>query len=71
VQVPGVRRDGTGLLLELSLGSFTWKGQPHFHAFLRDVTDREAAREQLTRANTELAAATRNSTGSPRSSPTT
>ena len=57
VQVPGVRRDGTELLLELSLGSFTWKGEPQFHAFLRDVTEREAAREQLTRANAELAAA--------------
>ena len=57
VQVPGVRRDGSELLLELSLGAFTWKSEPHFHAFLRDVTDREAAREQLTRTNAELAAA--------------
>ncbi|GAB7046607.1 GAF domain-containing sensor histidine kinase [Catenuloplanes indicus] len=57
VQVPAVRRDGSELLAELSLGSFTWRGAPHFHAFLRDVTDREAARLSLAKANADLAAA--------------
>lgn len=57
VQVPALRRDGSGLLVELSLGSFNWRGERRFHAFLRDVTEREAASLRLTRANTDLAAA--------------
>jgi len=48
VQVPGGRHDGSEVLVELSLGAFTWKGEPHCHAFLRDVTEREAASGQLT-----------------------
>ncbi|MBM7775205.1 PAS domain S-box-containing protein [Actinokineospora baliensis] len=57
VRVPARRRDGTGLLVELSLAPFTWQGEKRFHAFLRDVTEREAARERLAMANSELAAA--------------
>ncbi|PPK62069.1 PAS domain S-box protein [Actinokineospora auranticolor] len=57
VQVPAHRRDGTELLVELSLAEFTWRGEKRFHAFLRDVTEREAARERLALANSELAAA--------------
>ncbi|GLW90672.1 PAS domain S-box protein [Actinokineospora globicatena] len=57
VQVPARRRDGSGLLVELSLASFTWQGERRFHSFLRDVTEREAARERLALANSELAAA--------------
>ncbi|MBM7775568.1 PAS domain S-box-containing protein [Actinokineospora baliensis] len=57
VQVPARRRDGSGLLVELSLASFTWRGERRFHAFLRDVTEREAARERVALANSELAAA--------------
>ncbi len=57
IQVPAVRRDGSDLLVELSLASFPWQGEQRFHAFLRDVTEREAARERLALANSELAAA--------------
>ncbi|WP_018681503.1 GAF domain-containing sensor histidine kinase [Actinokineospora enzanensis] len=57
VQVPARRRDGSELLVELSLAEFTWQGERRFHAFLRDVTEREAARQRLARANAELAAA--------------
>ncbi|SES16971.1 PAS domain S-box-containing protein [Actinokineospora terrae] len=57
VRVPARRRDGTALLVELSLAPFTWQGEKRFHAFLRDVTEREAARERLALANSELAAA--------------
>ncbi|GAA3845341.1 hypothetical protein GCM10022243_09560 [Saccharothrix violaceirubra] len=54
VEVPAVRRDGSELQVELSLGSFTWRGERRFHAFLRDVTERAAARARLAAANVEL-----------------
>ncbi|WP_051386221.1 GAF domain-containing sensor histidine kinase [Actinokineospora inagensis] len=57
VRTPARRRDGTTLLVELSLAPFTWQGEQRCHAFLRDVTEREAARERLAMANSELAAA--------------
>jgi PAS domain S-box-containing protein len=57
VQVPAVRRDGSDLQVELSLGSFGWHGERRFHAFLRDVTEREHARQRLAQANSDLAQA--------------
>lgn len=47
VQVEAVCRDGHRILVELSVGELEWDGGPRFHAFVRDVTDRESARRAL------------------------
>ena len=47
VQVEAVCRDGSRILVELSVGELEWEGGPRFHAFIRDVTDRESARSAL------------------------
>src|SRR5690349_10800255 len=47
VQVEALCRDGSRILVELSVGELEWRGGPRFHAFIRDVTDREAARSAL------------------------
>lgn len=47
VQVEAVCRDGTRILVELSVGELEWDGGRRFHAFIRDVTDRESARSAL------------------------
>ena len=47
VQVEAVCRDGSRILVELSVGELEWDGGPRFHAFIRDVTDRESARSAL------------------------
>lgn len=47
VQVEALCRDGSRILVELSVGELEWQGGPRFHAFIRDVTDREAARSAL------------------------
>ncbi|MCP3423838.1 sensor histidine kinase [Nocardioides pinisoli] len=47
VQVEALCRDGSRILVELSVGELEWQGGPHFHAFIRDVTDRETARSAL------------------------
>ncbi|WP_210440290.1 sensor histidine kinase [Nocardioides xinjiangensis] len=47
VQVEAVCRDGRHILVELSVGELEWDGGPRFHAFIRDVTDRESARTAL------------------------
>lgn len=71
VQVDAVCRDGRAIQVELRVGELEWEGRRHFHAFMRDVTDRELERraleaaaeqlcdlnEQLRRANDELASA--------------
>ena len=38
VQVEALCRDGSRILVELSVGELEWQGGPHFHAFIRDVT---------------------------------
>ncbi|NYE38118.1 PAS domain S-box-containing protein [Nocardioides cavernae] len=52
VQVEAVCRDGSRILVELSVGELEWEGGPRFHAFVRDVTDREAARSALEHSET-------------------
>ncbi|GAA5118291.1 hypothetical protein GCM10023339_30640 [Alloalcanivorax gelatiniphagus] len=47
VQVEAVCRDGSRIVVELSVGELEWDGGPRFHAFVRDVTDRESARRAL------------------------
>lgn len=55
VQVEAVCRDGRRLLVELTVGELEWEGRRHFHAFMRDVTEREAERRALEAAATEMA----------------
>ncbi len=50
VQVEAVCRDGSRILVELSIGELEWDGGRRFHAFIRDVTDRESARAALERS---------------------
>lgn len=47
VQVEAVCRDGRRIIVELSVGELDWEGGRRFHAFIRDVTDRESARSAL------------------------
>lgn len=45
-----LRKDGTPFLVEVRSTTFTYKGQPHHLAILRDITDRKRAEEQLREA---------------------
>jgi PAS domain S-box-containing protein len=45
-----LRKDGTLLPIEVRSTTFTYKGQPHHLAILRDITDRKRAEEQLREA---------------------
>ena len=51
VQLPGLRRDGTEVPLEISFGELVNDdGHRVFSGFMRDVSDRERQREELERA---------------------
>lgn len=54
VQLPALREDGTEVLIEMTLGEMAWQGERRFHAFLRDVSEREAARASLARSEERL-----------------
>src|SRR5947209_15199240 len=43
----GRRKDGSVCPAEVHVGTFTYKGQPHMLAVVRDITDRVQAAEQL------------------------
>lgn len=43
VQLPGRRKDGEEIPLEISFGSYTSEGQKRFTGFIRDVSERRAA----------------------------
>lgn len=47
VQVPGRRRDGTQVELEINFGEYTLDGRHCFAGFIRDITDRKHAEEAL------------------------
>jgi PAS domain S-box-containing protein len=47
VQLPGLRKDGSEVPLELSFGEFTEAGKRFFTGIARDVTDRKQAQEAL------------------------
>ena len=50
----GLRKDGTGIHLEVSVAAVTYKGDPASLAFMRDVTERKEAEDALTRTKNEL-----------------
>jgi diguanylate cyclase (GGDEF)-like protein/PAS domain S-box-containing protein len=50
VELTGLHRDGREVPVEMSLATVWWEGAWHFHAFLRDVSDRHAAQAALVEA---------------------
>ena len=61
VQLPGLHKNGKEIALEISFLEFIKRGQRFFTGIVRDVTDREHARESL-RADDELFSAIINQT---------
>lgn len=47
LQLPGRRRDGTIVDLELNFGEYTVDGRHCFAGFIRDITDRKRAEDEL------------------------
>lgn len=47
VEVPALRKDGSEILVEFSVGVVLLDGEPWFHAFLRDVSKQRRLSDQL------------------------
>jgi PAS domain S-box-containing protein len=47
IEVTALRRDGSEFPAELSIAALRIEGNPHFSAFLRDITERKLAEERL------------------------
>ncbi len=56
VELPGLRRDGTHVPLEISFGSFVQDGVPVFTGIIRDASERMRQQERLEQAAAELEA---------------
>ena len=56
VQVPGRRKDGSEVHLEINFGEYTIDGHHRFAGFIRDITERKQAEEALRFQSTLLAA---------------
>jgi PAS domain S-box-containing protein len=51
VQIPGLHRNGSDLVLEATIGEFIERGRHQFTAVLRDITERHRAAEALRRSD--------------------
>ncbi|MFC0253117.1 PAS domain S-box protein [Massilia consociata] len=47
VEVPALRKDGSEILVEITVGALPFDGELYFHAFLRDVSEQRRMSEQL------------------------
>jgi PAS domain S-box-containing protein len=56
VQVPGRRKDGSAVQLEINFGEYTIDGLHRFAGFIRDITERKRAEEALLFQSTLLEA---------------
>jgi diguanylate cyclase (GGDEF)-like protein/PAS domain S-box-containing protein len=54
VEVPGLRKDGREVPLEISYGEFTKEGRRYFIGIVRDITERKRDQEALLRSNAVL-----------------
>ena len=59
VELTGVRSDGSEFPIELTITSISLDGRPFFTGFIRDITDRRRAEEELRRGAAYLAQAQR------------
>jgi diguanylate cyclase (GGDEF)-like protein/PAS domain S-box-containing protein len=50
VELSALHRDGHEIPVELSLSALRWEGGWHFHAFVRDISERRAAQAALVEA---------------------
>lgn len=62
VQLPGLRKDGTEVPLEVSFGEFTEEGQRFFAGIARDITERKRTQEALTQSEQRLRSLIENAT---------
>lgn len=47
VEVPALRKDGSEILVEITVGVVPLKGERYFHAFMRDVSEQRRMSEEL------------------------
>ena len=53
IELPGLRKDGTEIPLEVAFGEFTRGGRHYFIGTIRDISERKHAEENLLRAREE------------------
>ncbi len=54
IQLPGLHKSGKEIPLEVSFGEFVKEGERFFTGFLRDITERKQAEEEILQLNKEL-----------------